>query len=488
MRHVQFGRGTTEQEDVIVGVPGELRIDLTRGEPRIHDGIKQGGFRIPNADSVQTLLAQLSGGGSGKVAFVSALADLTNLSPDTTTVAICSEAGKEDVYIWHAGAADQGAITSAIAGSWHLLDAQAGFMIRMWRAGLIALQVGGAAPVASQDTTAWINGTAVYMYNGTTYLVATPVLFARMLAYVGGYYTTTLSLPNRIAVTETDLADLNTATLSGWYRSTTSATHSPVAGVHSLMHWQIDTVVDTAVQEFFVQASSTFDRYIRYKVAGAWGSWQVVTGVLPTRLGPLSSTIADANSTAGSGWYNMASGGSNMPVAANGTLVHIDYDSTNASQFFIALSTKIAYVRTKVASSWGAWGPVTDAATAAQVNAGTAGKAIMADVAQSAAAWYAQAYGGTLTFDHANGPNQSVTLTGNPTVALPTNPKVGLPLTVAFLQDATGSRVPAFAANFDFGDYGTPVLSTGANQEDVLSFMCRTTTKFVFMGMRKRTD
>lgn len=128
-------------------------------------------------------------------------------------------------------------------------------------------------------------------------------------------------------------------------------------------------------------------------------------------------------------------------------------------------------------------------ATAAEIKAGTAGKIITSDASISSMAWFDNGtQPTTVTINHNNGVNQKVTLSGNATIAAPTNVKVGLPVNLRITQDATGSRVPAWNAAFDFGDYGTPVLSTVANSEDLLTFVSITTGKLAFVGIRKRVD
>jgi hypothetical protein len=128
------------------------------------------------------------------------------------------------------------------------------------------------------------------------------------------------------------------------------------------------------------------------------------------------------------------------------------------------------------------------AATASNVKAGTANKVPTTDVLNSAMAFFSVTDAATITLDHTNGTNQKVTLGGNRTFAAPTNLIEGLPFVLSIAQDATGSRVPSFNAAFDFGDFGTPTLSTGASNEDTLFFIARSTSKLVFSGIRKRTD
>lgn len=127
-------------------------------------------------------------------------------------------------------------------------------------------------------------------------------------------------------------------------------------------------------------------------------------------------------------------------------------------------------------------------ATAAELQAFTASKLVAADVVASAMAWFGMTDAATVVVNHASGVNQKVTLGGNRAFGTPSNAKVGMPLNIWVVQDVTGTRVPTWAAEFDFGDYGVPGGSVGANQADLYSFICLTTTKFAFLGIRKRVD
>ena len=64
-----------------------------------------------------------------------------------------------------------------------------------------------------------------------------------------------------------------------------------------------------------------------------------------------------------------------------------------------------------------------------------------------------------------------VTLAGNRTLANPTNGVAGDVYVLEVTQDTTGGRTLAFGSNYNFGDQGTPTLSSGGGDQDVLSFL-----------------
>jgi len=128
------------------------------------------------------------------------------------------------------------------------------------------------------------------------------------------------------------------------------------------------------------------------------------------------------------------------------------------------------------------------AATAAELRAGSGSKAVTPAVALSAMDFIPLTDAATIAVDHAAGVNRSVTLGGNRAFGAPSNGKAGWPLNLWITQDGTGTRVPTWDSVYDFGDFGTPVLSTGAAQGDLVTFLCLSSSKFAFLGLRKRVD
>lgn len=75
----------------------------------------------------------------------------------------------------------------------------------------------------------------------------------------------------------------------------------------------------------------------------------------------------------------------------------------------------------------------------------------------------------TISVNAALSNNFKVTLGGNRTLANPTNLADGMVLNFVLKQDATGSRTLAFDTKYDFGEAGTPTLSTAASKIDFMS-------------------
>ena len=232
MKAVGFPRGDTAQESAIVGVPGQVRIDMSRGTARVHDGERQGGFELPNMDIVRAMIAEGPDGGTdvAGVGYFATQAELIASIPRPGAVGIVGEAGLEDIYVWKPGAGDGGTLTSGVDGHWRRLDSGVGFYVRLYRAGCINIQFGGAQPVANQDITAWLDGNTIKLWDGANYLAATPVLFTRLLAQIGNY-AGTIILPSRLESTLVVAADLNLVAENGWRKSSAAAANAPSAVV-----------------------------------------------------------------------------------------------------------------------------------------------------------------------------------------------------------------------------------------------------------------
>lgn len=80
-------------------------------------------------------------------------------------------------------------------------------------------------------------------------------------------------------------------------------------------------------------------------------------------------------------------------------------------------------------------------------------------------------YAATININFNLGNNIRTTLTGNAAMGLPTNIYEGCSGRIEIVQDGTGSRlVTSWNAFFDFGQSGTPTLSTGASAVDIIYY------------------
>jgi len=78
--------------------------------------------------------------------------------------------------------------------------------------------------------------------------------------------------------------------------------------------------------------------------------------------------------------------------------------------------------------------------------------------------------GATINWNLDAGAAANVTLAGNRTLAAPTNMRAGASYILKITQDGTGGRTMAWNAVFKFAGGIDPVLSTGANAVDLISF------------------
>lgn len=91
---------------------------------------------------------------------------------------------------------------------------------------------------------------------------------------------------------------------------------------------------------------------------------------------------------------------------------------------------------------------------------------------QAAAAQVALTDGVIIPWDLETAANAVVTLGGNRAMGAPANPATGAFYALLVKQDSAGGRTLAWNAAFDFTNVaGTPVISSGASDQDLLLFM-----------------
>jgi hypothetical protein len=99
---------------------------------------------------------------------------------------------------------------------------------------------------------------------------------------------------------------------------------------------------------------------------------------LPTRLQAGSATIVDANNALTSGFYDMASGGSNVPETSAYNLLVIALDSDNVTQIAVAHASQRSWIRRRVSGTFGAW-TVVGGQTPGRSFAGTTDTLVLTD-------------------------------------------------------------------------------------------------------------
>lgn len=272
MKAVQHPRGPADVEDAILGLEGQLRVDLSGMNLRLHDGQRMGGHKILTESGIRALLAQGAEGQVGKLAIYATANELSAAIPSRDTIALCLETGSEAFYYWSAGLGDQTSIPSAESGSWTLLDSGAATVMRLWQGGFIYLVVDTVPPDANQDKTAWITDGQVMLWDGSEYVASTPELFAAMLAAIGGYATGSFILPNRLQANAVLVTDANSAVESGWSRGAADATNRP--GDFEFLLETRARNSNNLVQMAY--ALATDDTFIRRRISGTWGTWALI--------------------------------------------------------------------------------------------------------------------------------------------------------------------------------------------------------------------
>lgn len=156
------------------------------------------------------------------------------------------------------------------------------------------------------------------------------------------------------------------------------------------------------------------------------------------------------------------------PTAAQGT---------NTTQI-----ATLAFVIAEIAARLPAYATTTDIWTGTDTGKIVTAKALRdAQVPQTLAASATPAWNAALGF------NAKITLTANTTFQTPTNLVEGLTYVLRAKQDATGGRTGSYTSAYNFGADGAPTLSTAANAEDALTFLCvdAATPRLSFVGIKK---
>jgi hypothetical protein len=122
--------------------------------------------------------------------------------------------------------------------------------------------------------------------------------------------------------------------------------------------------------------------------------------------------------------------------------------------------------------------------TDANIWAGTADKLVAAAKLVDAGAFVTLTDAATIATDCATGRNFTVEIDDSRNMGAPTNVKVGQVYTYEIVQGTGGSRTITWNAVFKFGD-GTATLSTSEGDKDLVSFLAVSSTRFVFLGIRK---
>ena len=89
-----------------------------------------------------------------------------------------------------------------------------------------------------------------------------------------------------------------------------------------------------------------------------------------------------------------------------------------------------------------------------------------------------------IAWNTASGPVARVTLGGNRTLATPTNARAGGVYALTVIQDGTGGRTLGFSNNYDFGEEGTPTLSSTGGERDIITFLY-TNSRMNMVGFAK---
>ena len=170
--------------------------------------------------------------------------------------------------------------------------------------------------------------------------------------------------------------------------------------------------------------------------------------------------------------------GTTLSTYVRGKIVAADIPSLNASKINAGTFAS-ARLPTATTSARGA----VELATNAEARAATAANRAVTP-ANYAPNEYALTDQANIAWNTASGPVARVTLGGNRTLATPTNVRAGGVYALTVIQDGTGGRTLGFSNNYDFGEEGTPTLSSTGGERDILTFLY-TNSRMNMVGFAK---
>lgn len=122
-KDVQIQGFATATIDQMLGLIRELMIDTSRGEIRVMDGVIPGGHRIPNIDTINTLISAALNSSGITLKFFVDTAAMAASTPTASILAVVQTDGADSFYLWKnvANPNDGTSITGSLGGSWRKL-------------------------------------------------------------------------------------------------------------------------------------------------------------------------------------------------------------------------------------------------------------------------------------------------------------------------------------------------------------------------------
>ena len=220
---------------------------------------------------------------------------------------------------------------------------------------------------------------------------------------------------------------------------------------------------------------TNFKTALAIPTATAFDLHDDVTTALTTLAGADRFVVSDESV---SGDPNRYITGTNVSTFVRGEIVAADIPNLNASKINAGTFAS-ARLPTATTSARGA----VELATNAEARAATASNRAVTP-ANYAPNEYALTDQANIAWNTASGPVARVTLGGNRTLATPTNVRAGGVYALTVIQDGTGGRTLGFSNNYDFGEEGTPTLSSTGGERDIITFLY-TNSRMNMVGFAK---
>lgn len=237
------------------------------------------------------------------------------------------------------------------------------------RAGLITLSVSATAPVAHQDTTAWLQA-AVPSYSGegtlrlwdagsSTYVAATPALFLKMLEAAAGYsgvswWTTTGGAPLNTVGNDGDYA-IRTDEPGGVYGPKTGGAWpaTPLPGTTDVISsTQLDNTFGVVEGNLIYRGAAVWQALpigpVNYLLAstGALPAWATLSALLDAVFGTVQGSILYRDAAA---WTELAPGTATQVLQSGGPAANPSWQNPSVE---FASGTSMLFQQTNAPTGW----------------------------------------------------------------------------------------------------------------------------------------
>ncbi len=228
--------------------------------------------------------------------------------------------------------------------------------------------------------------------------------------------------------------------------------------------------IPTGIEKTYIVSNGTTGVFtVEFKQAGGTGVTFGTTDKSTKTLFADGTNIVDVGNVTETGVQTLTNKTLTAPIIANGGFI-ADANSNEQIKFVTTASAVNEFTITNAATTNDPNISVTGGDTNIGLSLTTKGSGL---IKLNDGAYFPEATltdGATVTWDASSAPVCKLTLGGNRTLSAPTNAANGQFISIAVIQDATGSRTLAFNSAYEFTGDTAPTLTTTASKADLFVF------------------